>query len=87
MVARSGMQSSFMMFLRSRHKVALSIFMSTLLFSATHLHLSAMFAALAFPVGLFWGWMYSRHRTLVGVTFSHLVIGFWALFVVSFPNT
>ena len=87
MVARSGMQSSFMMFLRSRHKVALSIFMSTLLFSATHLHLSAMFAALAFPVGLFWGWMYSRHRTLVGVTFSHLVIGIWALFVVSFPNT
>jgi CRP-like cAMP-binding protein/membrane protease YdiL (CAAX protease family) len=85
MVARSGIQSSFMMFLRARRKVAMSIFMSTLLFSATHLHTSATFAALAFPVGLFWGWLYSRHPTLVGVILSHLVIGVWAIFVVSFP--
>ena len=85
MVARSGIQSSFMMFLRSRRKEAMSIFMSTLLFSATHLHTSAIFAALAFPVGLFWGWLYSRNPTLVGVIFSHLVIGIWAVFVVSFP--
>ena len=85
MVARSGIQSSFMMFLRSRRKVAMSIFMSTLLFSATHLHTSATFAALVFPVGLFWGWLYSRNPTLVGVVFSHLVIGIWAIFVVSFP--
>lgn len=85
MVARSGIQSSFMMFLRSRRKVAMSIFMSTLLFSATHLHTSATFAALAFPVGLFWGWLYSRNPTLVGVVVSHLVIGIWAIFIVSFP--
>jgi len=53
MVARSGIQSSFMMFLRSRHKVPLSIFMSTLLFSSTHLHTTLAFAVMAFPIGLF----------------------------------
>lgn len=85
MVARSGIQSSMMMFLRPKHRVAMSIFMSTLLFSATHLHTSFEFAALVFPVGLFWGWLYSRHPTLVGVIASHLLIGIWAVFVVSFP--
>jgi hypothetical protein len=85
MVARSGVQSSLMMFLRPKHRVKMSIFMSTLLFSATHLHTSFEFAALVFPMGLFWGWLYSRHPTLVGVVFSHLLIGIWAVFVVSFP--
>jgi membrane protease YdiL (CAAX protease family) len=85
MVARSGIQSSMMMFLRSRHRVSMSIFMSTLLFSATHLHTGFIFAAAVFPMGLFWGWLYSRHPTLVGVVCSHLLIGIWAVFVVSFP--
>ena len=85
MVARSGIQSSLMMFLRPRHRVPMSIFMSTLLFSATHLPTSVEFAVLVFPMGLFWGWLYSRHPTLIGVVFSHLLIGIWAVFVVSFP--
>lgn len=85
MIARSGIQSSMMMFLRSRHRVGLSIFMSTLLFSATHLHTTFAFAVIVFPFGLFWGWLYDRHPTLIGVVFSHLLIGLWAVFVVSFP--
>lgn len=85
MVARSGIQSSLMMFLRPKHRVPMSIFMSTLLFSSTHLHTSLQFAVLVFPMGLFWGWLYSRHSTLIGVVFSHLLIGIWAVFVVSFP--
>ena len=85
MVARSGIQSSLMMYLRPDHRVPISIFMSTLLFSATHLHTNIEFALIVFPFGLFWGWLYSRHPTLVGVTASHLVIGIWAVFVVSFP--
>lgn len=85
MVARSGIQSSLMMFLRAKHRVPMSIFMSTLLFSATHLHTSVEFALAVFPMGLFWGWLYSRYPTLVGVVASHLLIGIWAVFVVSFP--
>lgn len=84
-VARSGIQSSLMMFLRPRHRVPMSIFMSALLFSSTHLHTSLEFAVGVFPLGLFWGWLYARHPTLVGVVFSHLLIGIWAVFVVSFP--
>ena len=65
MVARSGIQSSLMMFLLAKHRVPMSILVSSLLFSSTHLHTSFTFAALVFPMGLFWGWLYSRHPTLV----------------------
>lgn len=85
MVARSGVQSSLMMFLRPPQRVPMAIFMSALLFSATHLHTGLAFAALVFPMGLFWGWLYARRPTLVGVVFSHLLIGIFAVFVVSFP--
>ena len=85
MVARSGIQSALMMYLHHRRRRAMSIFMSTLLFSTTHLHASASFAIMVFPLGLFWGWLYDRHPTLIGVIASHLLIGIFAVFVVSFP--
>mgnify|MGYP006276384163 CR=1 FL=1 len=86
MVARSGMQSSFMMFLTSRHKVWLSIVLSTLMFSSTHLHVSLTLALLVFPFGMFWGWLYSRHPTLIGVSLSHVAIGLFAIYVVGIPG-
>ena len=85
MVARSGIQSSMMMFLQPPQRLPMAVFMSALLFSATHLHTGLAFAALVFPMGLFWGWLYARRPTLVGVVFSHLLIGIFAVFVVSFP--
>lgn len=85
MIARSGMQSSFQMFLTGKHKTATSIFLSTLLFSSTHLHISTQLALVVFPMGLFWGWLYSRHPTLIGVSASHIFLGLFALFIVGFP--
>lgn len=46
---------------------------------------SAAFAFMVFPFGLFWGWLYDRHPTLIGVVASHLLIGIFGVFVVSFP--
>ncbi len=86
MIARSGMQSSFQMFLTGKHKTWVSIFLSTLLFSSTHLHVSFILAVLVFPLGLFWGWLYSRNPTLIGVVVSHILIGCFGLFIVGFPT-
>ena len=27
--------------------------------------------------GLLWGWLYSRERTLIGPTLSHVLLGLW----------
>lgn len=86
LIARSGMQSSLAMFLTGPYRVPLSIFLSTLLFSSTHLHVSVMLAILVFPLGLFWGWLYARHPTLIGVSLSHVALGLFGLFIVGFPT-
>lgn len=82
LMARGAMQSSFQIMLSSKHKYLWAIILSNLLFSVTHLHLSLSFAFIVFLPGLFWGWLYARHHTLVGVTVSHLILGAWTIFVV-----
>jgi hypothetical protein len=85
MIARSGIQSPLMLFLRGRHKTLKSILLATLLFSATHLVLNELLALLVVPIGLFWGWLYARHPTLIGVCLSHVALGLFGLFIVGFP--
>ena len=83
-VARCGLQSSFQMFLSGKYRVLIAILLSNMLFSATHLHVSVKLALLVFPVGVFWGWLYYRHKTVIGIIVSHIIVGLFALFVVGF---
>lgn len=81
-VARGGLQSSLDMFLVGPNKLLISIFVSNLIFSMAHLFLSFKAAILVFFPGLFLGWLYSRHKTLIGVLISHMMLGFWAFWIV-----
>lgn len=83
-IARGGVQSSFQEFLTGKRKNLYALLIANLMFSMTHLHLSTAFAALVFIPGLFWGWLYYRQRSLVGVCVSHLLIGLFAYYVVGF---
>lgn len=60
------------------------IIFANVLFSAMHLHVSYTLAALVFIPGLFWGWLYSRHKTLIGVCLSHIIIGIWVGYILGF---
>jgi CRP-like cAMP-binding protein len=81
LVVRGLLQSSFEEFLTGAHKTLQAIFLSNLLFSVSHFHFPIIVASVVFFTGLFWGWLYSRHHTLVGVILSHQCIGVWGLFV------
>jgi CRP-like cAMP-binding protein/membrane protease YdiL (CAAX protease family) len=59
-----------------------AILISDLLFSAAHVFIGFWFCVAAFVPGMFWGWMFSRQRSLLGVIASHIVVGIWLLFVV-----
>ena len=58
--------------------------MASLLFSATHLHLSPLLALVVFPFGLYWGRLFRRQRSLLGPCVSHALIGSFAFGVVGF---
>lgn len=82
LLARGALQSSLEILLISKHKTLLAILASNLMFSTFHLYVSIPFAFAAFLPGIFWGWLYSRQRTLIGVIASHWMIGLWAIFAV-----
>src|SRR6185312_13094985 len=84
MIARSGIQCSLQLFLTGKFRVLESIFLSSLLFAATHLHLSLLLALLVFPCGLWWGWLFYRQGSLVGCSVSHVIAGVFGFFVVGF---
>ncbi|MDR3492932.1 MAG: cyclic nucleotide-binding domain-containing protein [Gammaproteobacteria bacterium] len=81
-IVRGVLQGSFQEFIQTRHKIFWSIMLSNLLFSITHLHVSLMTAFVVFVSGVFWGGLYARHKTLVGVTVSHLLVAIWAFCIV-----
>jgi CRP-like cAMP-binding protein/membrane protease YdiL (CAAX protease family) len=84
LVTRCGVQVPFEMFLEGPRKHWTAILLSSLIFSATHLHQGVAFALSVFPMGVFWGWMFRRHQNLFGVCLSHILVGNFAFLVVGF---
>jgi len=80
---RGLLQSSLTEFLVGPRRALWAILISNLIFSVTHTHISVGLGLAVFFPGIIWGWMYHCHRTLVGVTFSHLVVGFVAFFILN----
>lgn len=82
LIYRGGVQGPLSHFLTGRWRVPLAILGANVIFSAAHLYVSPGLAVMAFVVGSFWGWLYARQGTLVGVSLSHVLLGFWAFEVV-----
>ena len=81
-LVRGTLQSPLQQFLAGAGGHWSPIIASNLIFSAFHLYISFGFALATFLPGLFWGWLYHRHGTLVGVSVSHIMLGLWTVFVV-----
>ncbi|MDQ8167516.1 MAG: CPBP family intramembrane metalloprotease [Gemmatimonadota bacterium] len=83
--ARSGLQASLDMLVPSEAKTNwTAIVGANLFFSSAHAYLSLEFAIATFIPGMFWGWLFHKQRSLVGVSVSHAVIGLWIFFVLNF---
>ncbi len=80
-ISRGILQSSLMNFLHGKHKNDLSIIVTSGVFSAMHVHISAVLALVVFIPSVFWGWLYARQKTLLGPIISHIMVGWWALFI------
>jgi CRP-like cAMP-binding protein/membrane protease YdiL (CAAX protease family) len=86
-VARGVLQGNLQHFFSGKNVVLRAIIVSNALFSATHVHLlSGLLGVIVFVPGLFWGWLYSRHNSLVGVSISHLLIGWTGLFFLNIES-
>jgi len=80
-IVRGGLQGPLQFMLGVEYNKWWSILAANMVFSMVHLLFSIRLAIAAFFIGLFWGWLYSKQRGLLGVIVSHMLIGFWLLFV------
>ena len=83
---RGAMQSSLQLFLVGRRSTFWAIVISNALFTCAHLHLSETLALLVFPAGVFWGILFARQHSLVGPILSHMLVGWWALFLLDLAS-
>jgi len=85
-IARGCLQSCLEDFFHLSHKTFWAILTSNLLFGMFHGFRSITFAITAFFLGIFWGWLYSRHHCLLAPTISHILVGIWAFVFLNFSN-
>lgn len=83
---RGGLQSCLQFFLQSKHRNLLANITTNLIFAMMHLILSYVLAILVFTIGCFWGCLYQKQRTLIGVITSHILIGVWAFFILGIQS-
>jgi CRP-like cAMP-binding protein len=76
-IIRGAIQGALQRLLSERGGVWQAILLSNAIFSICHQHMGVGYALAAFVPGLFWGWLYHRQGSLVGVSVSHVVIGLW----------
>lgn len=82
-IIRGLLQTSFYYFCSGKkiERVIISICISNLLFSMIHTHHSFIVAIGAILPGVMWGYMYYKQKSLVGVTLSHIIIGYYIIYV------
>lgn len=85
-IVRGGLQSSFQKFLGGKYRILWAILLSNAIFAAFHIHVSIALALSAMTAGWFWGWLYYRQGSLFGVSVSHILVGWYALFVLGLAH-
>ncbi len=81
-MVRCGLQKALTIFLSGKHKVFFAILVSCIIFSTVHSAYPPLMIILSFIGGLFWGWLFYRHNTVIGAAISHGLVGvclFWVL--------
>ncbi len=76
-ISRGVFQTSLEQLIENRYKGLLAVLITSMIFATLHLHLNPAFALITLISSLFWGWMFIRHRSLVGVSISHFLLGNW----------
>jgi CRP-like cAMP-binding protein len=80
LIVRGFLQSSFRNFFQGENRVFYAILSSNILFEVLHTANDLFLAIFSFIFGIFWGAMYEHQKSLVGVSISHIMIGWWCIY-------
>jgi membrane protease YdiL (CAAX protease family) len=72
---RGFLQTCIERVLDGKGRTTLAILIGAVNFGVLHLHYSFQLSVLAFFAALLFGGLYARHRTIVGITVAHYILG------------
>lgn len=85
-VVRGFLQTTLRTFFRGPYRVFWAILLSNMLFEIFHIPAGIGLSLGSFFLGLFWGWLYERQKSLLGPCLSHYLIGSWGMLVLNLPG-
>lgn len=86
LIARGGLQSTFRNFFQGPRRSFYAILTSNLLFQMVHTVKGFWIAIFSFFMGIYWGYLFEKQKSLIGVCVSHGLIGFGALFILDYET-
>lgn len=86
LIVRGFMQTCMRNFLLGPTRVFFAILSSNLVFELFHTMRGVWFSLIVFAFGIFWGYLYEKQRTIVGVSLSHALLAAWAFLFLNFQH-
>ncbi len=74
------------LFANKKYINAISIVFSTCLFAAYHLEINWLLALSMLFFGLYWSILFSRHRSILTISISHMIIGAFGFYCLGYLN-
>jgi hypothetical protein len=74
-LARGIIQTAILIGIVHRHKNFIAVIMASAIFGSVHANYSFLLAFSSMLLSIGWGYIYLKRPTIVGVTFSHYLIG------------
>lgn len=85
-ITRGLLQTCLKNFFQGPNRVILAIIASNLVFGILHTVKDFWLAIATFFLGIFWGYLFERQRSLIGPSVSHILIGAWTFSVLDFQQ-
>ena len=79
-IFREGIHVPLLVLLEDKHKNFISILISTLFFSVAHIPFGIYIALTMLAPGVLWAILFQKQKSLLGVTWSHFLIGMWTTY-------
>lgn len=86
LIVRAGFQAPLMILLGGHYRNLLAILLPNIFFAMIHIPISITFAVIVFFPGLLWGWLLYKYKNILAPLTSHLLLGYFALFVLGVQN-
>jgi membrane protease YdiL (CAAX protease family) len=81
-IFRGIIQTLWQKFSLTRHRTFFAIVIASVFYLNVHFYWA--FSPIVLIPSLIWGWLFARHRTIVGVGLGHALLGLWMFYIVGF---